>query len=125
MVNLSDKHILVVEDDDMSFMYIEQILNLARCRISRVKTGIDAIEVCRSAEKPDLVLLDIQLPDMNGEKAAAEIRNSDHDIILIAQTATQINHEREQILQSGFNDLIMKPFAVEELLDMLGRHIKA
>ena len=123
MVNLSDKHILVVEDDDMSFMYIEYVLNLTRCNISRVKTGIDAVEACRSDPKPDLVLLDIQLPDMNGQKAAAEIRISDHEIPIIAQTASQIGNEREYILESGFNDLIMKPFSVEELLDMIGRYL--
>ena len=123
MVNMSDKHILVVEDDDMSFMYIEYILNLARCNISRVKTGIDAVEACRSVPKPDLVLLDIQLPDMNGQKVAAEIRISDHEIPIIAQTASQISYEQEYILELGFNDLIMKPFAVDELLDMIEKHL--
>jgi CheY-like chemotaxis protein len=99
------------------------VLNLTRCSISRVKTGLDAIEACRSTPKPDLVLLDIQLPDMNGEKAAAEIRKSEPYIPIIAQTASQINHEKEQILESGFNELIMKPFAVEELIDLIEKYI--
>jgi len=123
MLNLQNKHVLVVEDDDMSFVYIDQILKLTKCRISRVKTGIDAIETCRSPEKPDLVLLDIQLPDMNGENVAVEIRNSDSEIPIIAQTASQINHEKDQFLRSGCNDLIMKPFTVEELLDIIRKYL--
>ena len=123
MANPDNKHILVVEDDDMSYMYIEQVLGLAQYRISRVKTGIDAIEACRPVPRPDLVLLDIQLPDMNGAKAAAEIRHFDQAIPIIAQTASQISDERDKIMQSGFNDLIMKPFAVEELLELIGRYL--
>lgn len=123
MVNLSGKYILVVEDDDMSFLYIDYVLNLTGCNLSRVKTGIDAVEACRSAPKPDLVLLDIQLPDMNGEKAAAMIRSSDPDIPIIAQTASQINPEKDQMMASGINDLIMKPFSVEELHDMIKKYI--
>ncbi len=123
MINLQNKLILVVEDDDMSFIYLNQILNLTKCEIVRVKTGIDAIEYCRSGEKPDLILLDIQLPDMDGKKAAAEIKKHDAGIPIIAQTASQIGHEKDHLLLAGCSDLITKPFAVEELLEIVERHI--
>lgn len=123
MINLQNKHILVVEDDDMSFVYMNQILALTHCEISRVKTGIDAIEFCKSNHKPDLVLLDIQLPDMDGENAAVEIRNFNKNIPIIVQTASEICHQKDQLIELGCNDLITKPFTVDELLGVIGRHI--
>ncbi|MBN2480835.1 MAG: response regulator transcription factor [Bacteroidales bacterium] len=120
---MQNKHILVVEDDDMSFIYINQILNLSNYKTARVKTGIDAIEYCRSGVKPDLILLDIQLPDMDGKKASIEIRKYHDGIPIIAQTASQIGDQREQLLEAGIDDLIIKPFAVEELLEKIEKYI--
>lgn len=123
MKYLQSKHILVVEDDDLSFTYINQILKLNRCVVSRVKTGIDAIEFCKSDHKPDLVLLDIILPDMDGQKVAVEIRNTCMHLPIIAQTASQMSTEKDQLLQYGFNDLITKPFAINELIDVISRYL--
>ena len=124
MINIQHKCILVVEDDDMSFIYINQILSLTNCDIMRVKTGIDAIDFFRSGRKPDLILLDIQLPDMDGRKVASTIRNDDTGIPIIAQTASQIGNEKEQLLQAGCNDVITKPFSIDELLEVLKKHFR-
>jgi CheY-like chemotaxis protein len=123
MIDLHDKHILVVEDDDMSFIYINQILKFTQCKISRVKTGIDALEFFHTQSKPDLILLDVQLPDMNGEKAVLHIRNSNGDIPIIAQTASQLGSEKDRLMNAGCSDFITKPYAVDHLLELIGKHI--
>jgi CheY-like chemotaxis protein len=68
MINLKNKNILVVEDDEVNFIFVSQVLKLTGCNIKWIKTGLDAIEYIRAENLPDLVLLDIQLPDMNVEK---------------------------------------------------------
>jgi len=123
MINLRNKTILVVEDDELNFIYIDHILKLTQCKVAWVKTGIDAIEYARSFPKPDMILMDIQLPDMKGEKAAAEIRVPDPDMPIIAQTASQISCQKETFIEAGCSDLLIKPFGVNELLEVIGKFL--
>lgn len=123
MINLQNKNILVVEDDELNFIYVSQILRLTNCSIKWVKTGLDAIEYTRSASDLDLVLLDIQLPDMNGEKVASGIRSAGCTVPIIAQTASHAGHDLEMLKASGCDDLIIKPFGVNTLIEKIRRYI--
>ena len=124
MIDLKNKSILVVEDDELNFIYIDHILKLARCNVTWVKSGLDAIEHARSFPETDLILMDMQLPDMNGEKAATEIRAGDPGIPIIAQTASHVQYEKQKLIEAGCNDLITKPFGVNDLLEMIGKYIE-
>jgi two-component system cell cycle response regulator DivK len=124
LINLENKKVLVVEDDDMSFLYLNQLLTLTKGAFVREKSGIDAIEQFRNFPGYDLILMDIQLPDMDGKQVTREIRTLDAEIPIIAQTASRSTLEKELALEAGCTELITKPFTMEELFEVIGRHIK-
>jgi len=124
LLNLENKKLLVVEDDDMSFLYLSQLLSITRGSITREKTGIDALQHFRGHRQFDLILMDIQLPDMDGKQVTREIRNLDANIPIIAQTADKSPTERELALESGCSELITKPYTMEELFGMINRLLK-
>ncbi len=113
MVNLTGKNVLVVEDEQMNFIYIKQIFTLTGGKITRVMTGQAAIDICR--EKTfDLILMDIQLPDISGIQATRSIRVFHPDMPIIAQTACRNQHDLDEVLAAGCNSILLKPFKIDE-----------
>jgi CheY-like chemotaxis protein len=123
LLNLKNKKLLVVEDDDMSFLYLHQLLKLTNCFFVREKSGLDAIEQFRDNPDFDLILMDIQLPDMDGRLVTREIREQDAVIPIIAQTAARSPIEKELALEAGCTEVIVKPYSMEELFEAIGRHL--
>jgi CheY-like chemotaxis protein len=123
LLNLKNKKLLVVEDDDMSFLYLHQLLKLTNCFFVREKSGLDAIEQFRDNPNFDLILMDIQLPDMDGKLVTREIREQDAVIPIIAQTAARSPIEKELALEAGCTEVIVKPYSMEELFEAIGRHL--
>jgi two-component system CheB/CheR fusion protein len=123
-LHFENKRLLIVEDDDMSFLYLKQLLSVTGIAIVREKTGIDALEHFRNDPHFDLILMDIRLPDMDGKQVTREIRSLDAMIPVIAQTVDKSPAERELALESGCSDLITKPFSMEELFGMMSRLLK-
>jgi two-component system, cell cycle response regulator DivK len=121
--NLENKKVLVVEDDDMSFLYLNQLLMLTKGAIFREKSGIDAIEQFRNNPVYDLILMDIQLPDMDGKQVTREIRSMNTGIPIIAQTASRSSYDKELALEAGCSAVIVKPFSMEELFSVIGKHL--
>jgi two-component system, cell cycle response regulator DivK len=119
--NLENKRILIVEDDEMSFLYLNQIMMLTKAVIIREYNGIGALEQFRSGNKFDLVLMDIQLPDMDGKQVTRLIRKMNPVVPVIAQTAAKSSAERELAVESGCTELITKPYTLEELFDVINR----
>jgi CheY-like chemotaxis protein len=121
--NLENKRILIVEDDDMSFLYLNQVFLLTRAQVTRHTSGRDAVEAFKSDGKFDLILMDIQLPDMNGRDATREIRKLDKSVPVIAQTASRSEDEKDLILNSGCSEAMIKPFTMDELFAVVSRYI--
>src|SRR4030042_2870822 len=124
VINLENKNILIVEDDEMSYLYLHQIMMLTKGTIIRETSGIGALEQLRSDKRIDLVLMDIQLPDMDGKQVTRKIRNHNAVIPIIAQTASTSPLERELAIESGCTEVIIKPFTMEELFDVIRRFVK-
>ena len=82
---------------------------------------IKQIETINEEEKYDLILMDINMPDMNGYEATREIKKLKPDIPVVAQTAYSISGDREKILDSGFDDYISKPIKKEDLYNLIER----
>jgi two-component system, cell cycle response regulator DivK len=125
LLNLENKKLLVVEDDDMSFLYINQLLMLTGGTIVRGRFGLDALELFRNDPGFDLILMDIQLPDMDGKQVTREIRNQNPFIPIIAQTADKSPMEKELALKAGCTEVITKPFSMEELYEVISKHIRS
>ena len=122
-LDLSDKNILIVEDDNMSFLFLNQIFKITKGKVTRAKNGNDAIKICRENNKIDLVLMDIQLPDMNGNATTRAIRKFNTKVPIIAQTASRTTEEKEMALSSGCTDIVIKPFKMEDLLEKIALYI--
>jgi CheY-like chemotaxis protein len=124
LLNLENKKLLIVEDDDMSYLYLNQLLVLTKGAFVREKSGLDALEQFRHNPGFDLILMDIQLPDMDGKQVTREIRNINKAIPIIAQTADKSPQEKEMAMEAGCTELITKPYTMEELFAVIERHVK-
>lgn len=116
--NWDDKTILVVEDVESNFQLIKALLDRTHVAIMRATNGIEAIELC-SNENIDLVLMDIQLPVLNGYEATKRIKNLNKSIPIISQTAYAMEGERERSFEAGCDDYIAKPLKAKELLSKI------
>jgi CheY-like chemotaxis protein len=105
-------------------MYIQAVINIYSKEILTAKTGIEALEICRNNPGIDLVLMDIQMPDMDGYEATRQIRLFNKELIIIAQTAYAQEGAREKAIAAGCNDYISKPIKKDELLALIQMHFK-
>jgi CheY-like chemotaxis protein len=117
-----DKVILIVEDEEVNGLFLEAVFQETGARTLYAKNGKQAVELCRSINKIDLILMDIKMPVMNGIKATTEIRKFNRTIPIIAQTALTLQEDNEQFLKAGCNDSIAKPIEVEELLSLVNNY---
>jgi CheY-like chemotaxis protein len=118
-----NKTILIVEDDEVSNEFFEEVLKPTEAKLLFAKEGKTAIQMCKDNPDIDIILMDIQLPVMDGQEAADEIRKINRDIIMIAQTAYAMSDDREKYLSSGFDDYISKPITPSALLELIDKYI--
>ena len=113
--NWSDKVILIVEDDDMNYRVAETLLNKTGVQLIRAEDGAEAVQMALSNEHINLILMDIQLPKMNGYDASRKIK-AKKNIPIIAVTAYAMPGERHKSFEAGCNDFINKPYNMNELM---------
>jgi CheY-like chemotaxis protein len=116
---LKGKKILIVEDDLSSRLYLNKILEKAGVLILNAGDGLEAVNMALTNPDIDIILMDIQLPVMDGYTALSKIREVKSDMIVIAQTAYGLLGDKEKILSSGFNDYIIKPILSQNLIEKL------
>lgn len=116
---LKGRKILIVEDDLSSRLYLNKILEKAGVIILNAGDGQEAVNMAINNPDLDIILLDIQLPVLDGYSALIKIREFRKDVIIIAQTAYGLLGDKEKILNSGFNDYVIKPILAQNLIDKL------
>lgn len=116
---LKGKKILIVEDDLSSRLYLNKILEKVGAIILNAGDGQEAVNIAFNNPDLDIILLDIQLPVLDGYSALIKIREFRKDVIIIAQTAYGLLGDKEKILNSGFNDYVIKPILAQNLIDKL------
>jgi PAS domain S-box-containing protein len=114
--------ILIAEDDEASELLLSINLSEFSNEIIKARTGREAIEACRNNPNADLVLMDIQMPDLNGYEATRQIRQFNKDVVIIAQTAYGLTGDREKSLNAGCNDYITKPIKKPELDSLIQKY---
>jgi len=122
--SLKDFSVLLVEDNDINRLYASSILKIWDCKIDIAENGYVAVEKIKN-EDYDIVLMDIQMPVMDGFEATKAIRASappKNQLPIIALTANATRKDIEQCLASGMNDCIPKPFTPEDLYNKLVRY---
>jgi PAS domain S-box-containing protein len=119
-----DKTILITDDNEMNRVVAQMVLENYSGKILHAVNGKDAVEMLQK-HKVDIVLMDIQMPEMNGYEATGFIRNTlKLSIPVIALTANALKGENQKCLNAGMNDYISKPFKEEDLIRTLGKWLK-
>ncbi|MBN1952840.1 MAG: response regulator [Bacteroidales bacterium] len=113
------KVMLVVEDDEISLEFLKELFEPFMLELLTAYNGKDAVDICRENKNIDLILMDVQLPVMNGREAMLEIKKFRPELPVIAQTAFAMSGDRERYLNEGFDSYISKPINVQELLNIV------
>jgi CheY-like chemotaxis protein len=119
--NWEGKLFLIAEDDKFSYKFLEGFLKQTGADVMHAADGREAVTLCRNHETVDLVLMDIQMPEMNGLEATTAIKQFRKNIPVIAQTANAIMEERQKCLEAGCDDFISKPININELYDKIDK----
>jgi signal transduction histidine kinase len=117
-----NESILLVEDNDLNTAYIQKILENANLKVIHAYCGLDAVKMAQS-ESPDLVLMDIGLPDISGYEACGKIKAFNANLKIIAQTAYASHNDRLKAYDAGCDDFISKPLKRGTLLAMIHKHL--
>jgi signal transduction histidine kinase len=118
-----DKVILVVEDDNVNYQFIEALLEKTQAQLLHAFDGFQALELCKTINKIDLILMDIKLPEKNGFQVTREIRQIKGDIPIIAQTAFTLTEIKEKCLEAGCNDVITKPIEIPLFFSKVNKYL--
>ena len=114
---MANELILIVEDNEKNRKLVRDVLTFTGYRLAEAETGEDGVRLAKEL-RPDLVLMDIQLPGINGIAALGQIRDDPaiRDTPVIAVTASAMTHDRQKIMASGFDGYQSKPINVKEFL---------
>ena len=120
---MAGEQILVVEDNELNMKLLRDVLFATGYRTLEATTGADAVDLA-SANVPDLVLMDIQLPDFDGVQALHRLRANERTaaIPVLAVTAQAMQGDRQEFLAAGFDGYVSKPVNVRELITAVRQH---
>ena len=120
-VDLVGVHVLVVDDNEVNRMIAQELLEAAGAAVETVRSGREAVDRLATGAAFDAVLMDIQMPEMDGYQATEAIRGrlGLQDLPIIAMTAHALENERRQCLDAGMNDHIPKPVDPDHLVERL------
>ena len=119
--NWEGRSVLIVEDDYINYKLLEGILKRCHARVLFAVNGKEAVRICLGPDEPDLVLMDIQLPEMNGLEAMRQIRKTKPDLPIIVQTANVLNDEKKRAEEEGCQGFIVKPVNLKYFMDEVGK----
>jgi CheY-like chemotaxis protein len=120
--NWSTKTILIAEDEESNFRYLELVLAKTNATVLWAEDGVQAIEISKQ-QQPDLILMDIKMPNMDGLEATREIKKLYPEIPIIAQTAYAMENDEYMSLEAGCNSYLAKPIKAIKLLDTLSNFL--
>jgi len=123
-LNWSSRKCLLVDDNKDVLIYLKRILLDTGINVVTARSGIEAIEIIKKISDLDIVVLDMQMPQMNGIEATQEIRKISRDIPIIAQTAFIFEDDKDIILQAGCDACLIKPIRKEHLITVMSSFIK-
>ena len=121
---LSGKSVLIVDDNEMNRLVASTVLKNYNIKVSEAINGQDAFEKIK-AQNPDIVLMDIQMPILDGFDSTALVRKNGINTPIIAVTANAIKGEYEKCIKAGMNDYLAKPYKEEDLIALLIKWVEA
>ena len=118
------QRVLVVEDNESNMILIARVIEAEGYELLRAEDGVIALDLL-AREKPDLILLDINIPGVHGLDLAGRLK-ADHrlaDVPLVATTANVLQGDRERCLEAGCDDYLPKPLDIRELRKLMNRYL--
>ena len=118
------KKVLIVEDNELNMKLFDDLLDAHGYATVKTRDGRQVIEIAR-AEKPNLILMDIQLPEVSGLEVTQWLKNEDDlkSIPVVAVTAFAMKGDEEKIRQGGCEDYISKPISITDFIAVVQKHI--
>lgn len=110
------KNVLIAEDIVSNYNFLRLLLKKSKVNVLWVENGKDAIDVALNNDTIDLILLDINLPLLNGYEVVKKIKAKKPNLPVIAQTAYALGGDREKSLEAGCDDYVSKPISISVLL---------
>lgn len=123
--NWNGKTVLIVEDDDSSFLYAAELIRSYNCKTIRSKSGLDSFFQSMSFPIPDLIIMDIKLPELSGYDAIRLIKKYQPQIPIIALTACAMIEQKRQCYDAGCDAYLTKPILPIDLLININQFIGA
>jgi two-component system cell cycle response regulator DivK len=123
---VADELILIVDDNEQNRKLARDVLRFAGFRTLEAGGGIEGVALA-VAHRPDLVLMDIRMADMNGTEALRKLREDERtvEIPVVALTSSTMKGDREGFLAAGFDGYLTKPISVREFPDQVRGHLPA
>lgn len=122
--NWKGKTILIAEDEETNFFFLEEIIEETHAKIIRADNGLKAIEIFNENPDISLALLDIKMPEMDGFAVLKHIKKKNPYIPVIAQTAYAMSNEKQKVYESGFNNYLSKPIDRLLFYKILNNYLK-
>jgi CheY-like chemotaxis protein len=123
MEEKATKKILIIEDDEDSRFLLKYYLKDLNFDVIEASNGQEGIDIAFTKE-PDIILLDIMMPVMDGYTASKEIRKKLKDIPIIALTANSVENEKDKSINAGCTDFIEKPIDLNQLAEVINKYTK-
>jgi signal transduction histidine kinase len=119
-----NKTILIVEDISTVNLFLKKVLQRTKAETISAENGLEAVKLFKEKKQEiDLILMDLQMPVMDGFMATTKIRQLDKKVPIIAQTVLTMKEERNKASEAGCNDYITKPIKINELLVLISKYI--
>jgi len=121
---MANELILIVDDNEPNRRLAREVLEFAGFRTLEAEGGIEGLSLA-AEHRPDLVLMDIRMPDMTGTEAVRKLREDERTaaIRVVALTSSTMKGDRERFLADGFDGYLEKPIRVREFPDQVRRHL--
>ena len=121
--NWENKTILIAEDKKINYEIIKETLSITDADLLWAKNGLEAIEIVKQKDNIDLILMDIQMPGMDGYESTRKIKEINKDMIIIAQTAYALPKDSIKCFEAGCDDYIAKPISLNDFLKKLNQYL--
>lgn len=119
-----NKRVLIVEDNEQNRILMRTLLKHLNCEILEAKDGKEGIKISKE-QKPDLIFMDIQMPELDGLEATKILKNDPEtkDIKIIIVTSYAMKRDKEKAFEVGVDDYISKPINIEDVMKLTQKYL--
>jgi CheY-like chemotaxis protein len=120
---MEQKVILIAEDDEDNYFFLQVSLRGENCQIIRARNGKEAVQIIEEGKKVDLILMDLKMPDLDGFEATRKIKSLYPDLPIVAVTAYAMTGDEIKTMEAGCDGYVAKPFTREQILEAISQYL--